>query len=366
MRADLKDLNLSFVELAKISGERWQAAPLDSKETHEAEAELAKEQYHKSLAEYRKTEHYAQYQAYLADFRAKHPRSSSGESCDTSIASKVFVMLIPPASKHPKADAEVDGEADDPHGYKDIEDASMSDSTSKGDARRQGRAIATPAPKSPALRSHMSTSSGARSVSPSTQSARSPLGTFTMRTPTQTKWFAQPSIATLNVNPGVPAPCLQPPSTTTGPPTSLTGAYSFADSSLPKRGGNTYPSIGNAHPNSNFNLPSIHTRPVWDMQPPSLSNDDTVVSDESVRTVSSNGTSSSFDHIVALPNSAPSQRLLPRPFSRWSSSSLSIALEKPEPSPPATNVHERRGSASSMDVLVQAAESLRRIGSHDY
>ena len=50
-----------------------------TRDIFERQAQTAKEKYYAELAEYKKTPQYAQYQEYLADFKAKHstPRTGS-------------------------------------------------------------------------------------------------------------------------------------------------------------------------------------------------------------------------------------------------------------------------------------------------
>lgn len=58
MRDEMKGQNLSFIEIAKLVGERWQALPQSEKEPFETRALQAKERYSRELAEYRKTPEY--------------------------------------------------------------------------------------------------------------------------------------------------------------------------------------------------------------------------------------------------------------------------------------------------------------------
>lgn len=79
MRDKLKGQELSFTEIAKIVGERWQESTTREKEPCERQAQAMKEKYYANLAEYKKTPHFAQYQEYLAEFKAKH--NPQGQSC---------------------------------------------------------------------------------------------------------------------------------------------------------------------------------------------------------------------------------------------------------------------------------------------
>jgi hypothetical protein len=78
VREELKGQELSFTEIAKIVGERWQLLPSEVRDIFERQAQSAKEKYYAELAEYKKTTQYAQYQEYLADFKAKHAAPRTG------------------------------------------------------------------------------------------------------------------------------------------------------------------------------------------------------------------------------------------------------------------------------------------------
>ncbi|KAF3040853.1 hypothetical protein E8E11_006992 [Didymella keratinophila] len=72
VRELLKGQDLSFTEIAKVVGERWQVLPAEEREACERQANGAKEKYYAGLAEYKKTPQYEAYQKYLEEFRAKH------------------------------------------------------------------------------------------------------------------------------------------------------------------------------------------------------------------------------------------------------------------------------------------------------
>lgn len=80
MRDELRNSGreLSFTEIAKLVGERWQSLATYDKEPCEHDAQQLKEKYYSQLAEYKKTSDYAAYQDYLADFRLKHGPHQSG------------------------------------------------------------------------------------------------------------------------------------------------------------------------------------------------------------------------------------------------------------------------------------------------
>ena len=78
MRETLRGQELSFTEIAKVVGERWQVLPADARESCERQANAAKEKYYAELAEYKKTAEYDTYQSYLEDFKAKHAAPQRG------------------------------------------------------------------------------------------------------------------------------------------------------------------------------------------------------------------------------------------------------------------------------------------------
>jgi len=82
IREELKGQDLSFTEIAKLVGERWQVLDPGVREAFEKQAASAKEKYYAQMAEYKKTTQYQEYQQYLADFKAKHatPRAEGKRS----------------------------------------------------------------------------------------------------------------------------------------------------------------------------------------------------------------------------------------------------------------------------------------------
>ncbi|KAH3916011.1 hypothetical protein HBH56_067710 [Parastagonospora nodorum] len=79
IRELLKGQELSFTEIAKVVGERWQVLPTEERETCERQANTAKEKYYAELADYKKTPQYEAYQKYLEDFKAKHAVPTKGK-----------------------------------------------------------------------------------------------------------------------------------------------------------------------------------------------------------------------------------------------------------------------------------------------
>jgi hypothetical protein len=68
----LKDQGLSFTEIAKVVGERWQALPTEAREAYQCLANDRKEKYQREFAEYKGSSNYGTYQKYLEEFKAKY------------------------------------------------------------------------------------------------------------------------------------------------------------------------------------------------------------------------------------------------------------------------------------------------------
>jgi hypothetical protein len=71
VRQEVQSQNLSFTEIAKLVGNRWQRLDRYVKNRYEVKAAQKKERYNVQLSDYQKTGSYAAYQAYLTDFKAK-------------------------------------------------------------------------------------------------------------------------------------------------------------------------------------------------------------------------------------------------------------------------------------------------------
>ncbi|KAI9848753.1 MAG: hypothetical protein M1837_006840 [Sclerophora amabilis] len=79
VREELRGQNLSFTDIAKKVGEKWQMCYAEEKEPYELQAAAAKEKYHAEMAEYKKTENYRKYAQYLAEFKAKNSTMDTAE-----------------------------------------------------------------------------------------------------------------------------------------------------------------------------------------------------------------------------------------------------------------------------------------------
>lgn len=80
IREEVKHESLSFTEIARLVGERWQKLDPSQKEPFETHAASLKDTYNAQLAQYKKTDAYRDYMQYLADFKAKHGTSNEVRS----------------------------------------------------------------------------------------------------------------------------------------------------------------------------------------------------------------------------------------------------------------------------------------------
>lgn len=72
VRAELKQQNKSFTDLAKIIGDRWKNIAPEEKEMYETNAQKAREEYLRKIEDYQRTDAYKQYQKYISDFKAEN------------------------------------------------------------------------------------------------------------------------------------------------------------------------------------------------------------------------------------------------------------------------------------------------------
>ncbi|KAL1610178.1 hypothetical protein SLS60_001843 [Paraconiothyrium brasiliense] len=71
---------LSFVNIAREVGRRWQHLPPEQKRIWESHAARAMQEFEAQMDEYKKTESWRKHQAYLIDFRSQQQASSKGSS----------------------------------------------------------------------------------------------------------------------------------------------------------------------------------------------------------------------------------------------------------------------------------------------
>ena len=112
-REQLKEQNLSFTDLSKIMGEKWQRLTRDEKEVWKKKSAVPWERYKAKLAEYQKTDGFREYQRYLTEFEAtqvgKNPRRESSTIMQkkpvlsthraTSFSSQPRQMAVSPTGK---------------------------------------------------------------------------------------------------------------------------------------------------------------------------------------------------------------------------------------------------------------------------
>jgi HMG (high mobility group) box len=111
IREEVRCQNLSFTEIAKLVGDRWQKLSSDEKDPFESKASEAKEKFNVQLAQYKKTDSYKSYVQYISDFKAKHSStttdlkrlkleldSSSGSGSGSNRSNDITVQTRPHAS----------------------------------------------------------------------------------------------------------------------------------------------------------------------------------------------------------------------------------------------------------------------------
>ncbi|KAH6621755.1 hypothetical protein C7974DRAFT_210390 [Boeremia exigua] len=79
LRTDPQISQLSFVHIAREVGRRWQELALEQKRVWESNAARAMQEYESQMDEYKQTEEWRKYQAYLNDFKAQQAQSASGK-----------------------------------------------------------------------------------------------------------------------------------------------------------------------------------------------------------------------------------------------------------------------------------------------
>ncbi|KAL1921847.1 uncharacterized protein VTP21DRAFT_10489 [Calcarisporiella thermophila] len=90
VRAELgREPNLSFSDIAKIVGNRWQALESNEREKYESAASKEKGGYLAKLAEYEKTPEYKEYKEYLNEFKARQEAAGSSATAHARKRSKI-------------------------------------------------------------------------------------------------------------------------------------------------------------------------------------------------------------------------------------------------------------------------------------
>lgn len=96
MRDDMKGRQLSFTEIAKLVGEHWQSQSPEEKDVFEQQAFAQRERFNAEMAEYKKTENYATYTAYLAEFKAR--QAGQPQAAGADIVKRPKLTALPSTS----------------------------------------------------------------------------------------------------------------------------------------------------------------------------------------------------------------------------------------------------------------------------
>ena len=104
----MRSLNLSFTEIAKRVGEKWQTLTPEEREPHESQAAATKELYNLELAKYKKTDEYKDYCNYLQEFKQRHTATNIGVLPQVVTHITVFDHMTDGGSdgKRPRLDTE--------------------------------------------------------------------------------------------------------------------------------------------------------------------------------------------------------------------------------------------------------------------
>ncbi|KAF1972615.1 hypothetical protein BU23DRAFT_580742 [Bimuria novae-zelandiae CBS 107.79] len=95
LRTDPEIGSLSFVDIAREVGRRWQQLAPEQKRIWESHAARALQEYEAQMDEYKKTENSRRYQAYLIDFRAQQQSSSKAPSRPSQSRTTISSSLTP-------------------------------------------------------------------------------------------------------------------------------------------------------------------------------------------------------------------------------------------------------------------------------
>tara|TARA_R110002003_G_scaffold117_23_gene10491 strand:- start:17977 stop:18861 length:885 start_codon:yes stop_codon:yes gene_type:complete len=105
LRTDPEVSQLTFVNIAREVGRRWQELPAEQKRVWESNAARAMQEFEAQMDEYKKTDGWRKYQAYLNEFKAQQSQSSAGKrpvasrsTTDSSNNTRVFSRASPSSS----------------------------------------------------------------------------------------------------------------------------------------------------------------------------------------------------------------------------------------------------------------------------
>ncbi|KAL9093981.1 MAG: hypothetical protein Q9165_003651 [Trypethelium subeluteriae] len=88
LRTDPSVASLSFIEISRAVGMRWQALPREEKYLWDIRAARAMQFYTEAMQQYRRTDTFREHQRYLEEFRRKYEASPSIEGCDPALPSQ--------------------------------------------------------------------------------------------------------------------------------------------------------------------------------------------------------------------------------------------------------------------------------------
>lgn len=89
-REQLKEQNLSFTDLSKVVGEKWQHLTRDERGDWKTKGAIPWERYKAELAEYQKTHDFREYQRYLTQFKATQAAKNPQRKLSTTMQSPVL------------------------------------------------------------------------------------------------------------------------------------------------------------------------------------------------------------------------------------------------------------------------------------
>ncbi|USP78958.1 hypothetical protein yc1106_06232 [Curvularia clavata] len=109
LRTDPEVSQLSFVDIAREVGRRWQELPAEKKRIWERNAARAMQEFEAQMDEYKKTESWQKHQNYLSDFKAqqsatsanKHRPGNSRSTTDTSNNTRPYSQTSPSSIDSP-------------------------------------------------------------------------------------------------------------------------------------------------------------------------------------------------------------------------------------------------------------------------
>ena len=108
LRTDPEVSQLTFVNIAREVGRRWQDLPAEQKRVWESNAARAMQEFEAQMDEYRKTDNWRKYQAYLHEFKTQQSTSTPGKrpansrsTTDTSNNTRRLSRASPSSSDSP-------------------------------------------------------------------------------------------------------------------------------------------------------------------------------------------------------------------------------------------------------------------------